>query len=176
MPSEPEAAIQFPAIASEINAMAMTDQNMRQRALAENVWDETVDASNTARIKEIVYEIGWPTISRVGREASSNAWLLVQHADRDVAFQSACLALMKQEPPAEVSPQNIAMLEDRVRVNSSQPQIYGTQFDEVDGAYVPRPMEDMERVDERRKLMGLGSLEEGMAQMHAKYGPPRQNS
>lgn len=172
---KPEAPNQFSEIASEIEAMTTIDQDMRERSQTEDYWDESVDARHTTRMREIVSQIGWPTVSKVGKDSSENAWLLVQHADRDVAFQEQCLALMKQEKPGEVNPRNIAMLEDRIRVNKNQPQIYGTQHDEVDGKYVPRPIDDEANVNERRKKMGLGTLEEGVAGMYEKYGPPKKS-
>jgi hypothetical protein len=163
---EKEAPVPFPEIATEIDAMAAVDQDMRKRSQTENYWDVSVDAGNTARMKDIVTQIGWPTCSRVGEEAASHAWLLVQHADRDVEFQEHCLALMKQEPPGEVLPRDMAMLEDRIRVNRNQPQLYGTQFRSVDGKPTLLPIEDEAHVDERRKQVGLGSLEEGIAEMY----------
>jgi len=172
-PLKTEKAAQFPDIASEIDAMTTVDQDMRERSQTEDYWDESVDVKHTARMGEVVAQIGWPTVSKVGKDSSENAWLLVQHADRDVAFQEQCLALMKQEKNGEVNPRNIAMLEDRIRVNKNQPQIYGTQHNEVDGRYVPRPIDDEVNVNERRKQMGLGTLEEGIAGMYEKYGPPK---
>lgn len=173
-PTKKEKAIQFPEITHELDAMRDVDQKMRSRALAEGYWDVTIDANNTARMKQIVAHIGWPTIKRVGQVASENAWLLVQHADHDIAFQEQCLELMKQEASGAVNPRNIAMLEDRIRVNRNQPQIYGTQFRDIDGQHKPLPIEDEESVNERRKLMGLGTLEEGIRGMYEKYGAPEQ--
>ena len=174
-PTRPEIPVQFPDIAGEIDAMCVVDQDMRERSHVEDYWDESVDAKHTARMRDVISQIGWPTVSKVGTDSSENAWTLVQHADHDVAFQEQCLALMKQEKSGEVNPRNIAMLEDRIRVNKKQPQLYGTQHDEVEGAYVPHPIEDEATVDERRKQMGLGTLEEGIAGMYDKYGPPKKN-
>ena len=42
------------------------------------------DRRNTARMQEIVKQIGWPTFDKVGEGPSNNAWLLVQHADRNL--------------------------------------------------------------------------------------------
>lgn len=172
-PTRPEAPVQYPEIASEIEAMTTVDQDMRERSQTEDYWDESVDATHTSRMKEIVAQTGWPTVSKVGKDPSENAWLLVQHADHDVAFQERCLAFMKQEKPGEVNPRNIAMLEDRIRVNKNQPQIYGTQFRDVDGKHKPLPIENEESVDERREQVGLGTLEEGVAGMYKKYGAPK---
>jgi hypothetical protein len=48
------------------------------------------------------------------------------------------------EPVAagEASPAHLAYLEDRVRVNAEQPQLYGTQFSVIDGQFGPRPIQD----------------------------------
>jgi hypothetical protein len=173
IPHMVEVEVQFPQIAAEINAMAKVDQDMRGKWLEDESWNEEVDPRNTARMKELIAEAGWLTVSKVGNEASHNAWLLVQHADHDVVFQEECLDLMKREPTSEVALRDIAMLEDRVCINSGRPQIYGTQFNARGEAYVPREIEDPEHVDERRAAMGLDSLAENIARMHANYGPPK---
>ena len=162
---------QYPEIASEIKAMTDIDQDMREKNIQDGeFWDESVDLKNTARMKEIIDKIGWPTISKVGKKASHDAWLLVQHADKDIEFQKHCLGLMKQQPKGEVSLHNIAYLEDRVRV----PQLYGTQFQLIEGKFVPREIEDVENVDQRRKEMGLNTLAESIENMHKKYNTKKQ--
>lgn len=68
-----------------------TDQEMRSRATRyESVWDNSVDERNTARLKEIITEIGWPTISKVGEEASlvlgqfQNTW---RYWNKNITFE-----------------------------------------------------------------------------------------
>jgi hypothetical protein len=155
LPDEPTEA--FKAIADEIMQMSEVDQQMRKSGQ----WDSSVDVANTQRMKEIVEQIGWPTRSKVGKHASERAWLLVQHADLDRAFQRMCLELMKAQAAGEVKPANIAYLEDRVRVGEGRPQVYGTQFytDEA-GNLGPQPIEDPDHVDERRQAVGLQPLSE----------------
>jgi len=149
-------------VAKEIIQMAEVDQEIRRQAMEEGrVWDESSDTSNTERMREIVSQIGWPSQSLVGPDASSKAWLLVQHADHDVMFQSDCLRMMKAADQGEVRKQEIAYLEDRVRVNRGKPQLYGTQFlKNINGEYLPKPIESPDEVDKRREEMGLGPLEE----------------
>jgi hypothetical protein len=118
--------IAFPKIASQLKEMSDADQDMRIRSQTEGYWDNDLDVKNTERMKEIVAEINWPTIPKVGEIGSNNAWLLVQHADHDVAFQAYCLELMKSVPANEIDSTNIAYLEDRVRVNQGRGQLYGT--------------------------------------------------
>jgi len=163
----------YPDLTAEIERMVRIDQNMRERNLQEEeLWDEEIDRRNTRRMKEIVAQIGWPTVSKVGESGVHNAWLLVQHADHDVVFQEECLALMKKESSGEVDITDIAYLEDRVRVNKGQQQLYGTQFTEKGGQRVPKPVEDESEVNTRRKEMGLDTIEEYTAHMNEKYGKP----
>jgi hypothetical protein len=44
---------------------------------------------NARRLAEIVDEVGWPTESQVGAEAAKAAFLIVQHADFDIALLQA---------------------------------------------------------------------------------------
>ena len=171
-PKNPE--IKYPEITVEIAEMYKTDQDMRHRALENNGTAQaeqvaTVDRKNTDRMKEVVSQIGWPSVSKVGRDASIGAWLLVQHADHDVEFQSYCLSLMKELSSEEVRLQDIALLTDRIRVNKGEPQVYGTQFRQIDGKHVPKTIEDIENVNKRRKEMGLDTLEENIQGMYKKY-------
>lgn len=164
--------IKFPGIAREISEMCRVDQEMRERWEENPIVpdeDSNIDEENTNRMREIIEEIGWPTISKVGKETAEEAWLLVQHADHDVDFQLDCLNLMKQEAPTEVDMINIVYLEDRVRVNQGVGQLYGTQFMQEKNQHIPREIEDPENIDERRAKIGLGPLQEQIDMMYEKY-------
>jgi len=163
--------IEFPEISKEIKAMADADQDMREKGINNpEYWDENIDKNNTNRMKQIIDEIGWPTISKVGKEPSSNAWLLVQHADHDVEFQKYCLSLMQAQPSHEIDSRDIARLTDRICVNTQKPQVYGTQFtQDSSGKFIPREIEDPENVDERRKEMGMDTLADNIELMYTKY-------
>ena len=165
--------IEYASFIQEIKDMFDKDQEMRQRALEndgviENEEDDSLDLKHTERMKEIVNQIGWPTISKVGIEVSNMAWLLVQHSDHDVEFQKKCLELMKTQT-GEVSKRNVAYLEDRVRVNEGRPQLYGTQFGGEGENYGPRPIEEPEKVNERRAELGMEPLEEYAKILKEKY-------
>lgn len=161
----------FADILNEINLMCAVDQELREKNLesGDEYWDEDVDIRNTRRMKEIVQSIGWPTISKVGAETASNAWLLVQHSDHDVEFQEHCLSLMKESNEGDVDKHDIAYLEDRIRVNQGCGQLYGTQFKQEGGQHMPLPIEDEQNVDIRRAEMGMGPLSEQIEHMYKKY-------
>lgn len=130
------------------------------------------DERNTVRLKEIVDQYGWPGKSLVGRDGSHAAWLLVQHADHDLAFQKRCLLLITEAvKQAEASPTEMAYLTDRVCVAEKRKQMYGTQFTEANGNFEPHPIQDEANVDKRRKDVGLSSLDEYRKDMESLYRP-----
>lgn len=172
IPEDPEKP-DFAQIGQEIMDMTKVDQDMRFGRIP---LDPQVDRRNTERMKQIISQIGWPSINNVGTDASDNSWLLVQHADHDVEFQEYCLDLLKSLPKGEIHLQNIAYLEDRVLKNRNQPQLYGTQMDvRVDGVHGPYPMEgNHKQVNERRKKMGLDQpVEVYHYHMMEMYGPKK---
>lgn len=119
----------------------------------------TVDSGNVAWLRSQVRRSGVPTAAQVGREGMEALWLLVQHADRDTAFQAMMLPLMQSAYAAgEVSGQELAMLTDRVAKARGQRQTYGTQASIHDGVVDVDPIEDSAGVDARRAVMGLMPL------------------
>lgn len=128
-----------------------------------------VDRDNTEWLKADVAANGWFTISTSGEQASSAAWLMAQHADRDRPFQKQVLALM--EPLAasgEVSRANYAYLWDRVAVGENRPQRYGTQGRCTSpGRWEPNEIEDREGVEARREVAEIGPLTEYEAHMQS---------
>ena len=125
---------------------------------------------NATKLQAIIDKIGWPTISKVGKKASTCAWLIAQHADLHIEFQEMCLSLMKCESDTEVKKADMAFLEDRVRVNRGEEQIYGTQLylDKKTNSYVPRPIKDSANVDFRRKEVGLDELNHYLEEVNKK--------
>jgi hypothetical protein len=126
-----------------------------------------IDMKNTADMKQLTGLWGWFTISQFGKEADSNAWLLVQHADYAHDFQEKVLGLLeKLYPQGETSPANYAYLYDRVALSFNEagkrkPQRYGTQLTRGEaGKMTPAPVEDPEHLDERRQQMGLKPIAE----------------
>lgn len=151
----------------EIFAMVEADQKMRQSY----EWNSEVDNSNTERMKEIIRQYGWPGKTLVGEEAANGAWLLVQHADHDVEFQNQALKFLQEAvAKGEAEKINAAYLIDRVRVNNGHPQIFGTQFyKNKEDKFGPRPVEDIEHIEERRKEFGLGLFSEYEQLMYQKH-------
>lgn len=122
-----------------------------------------VDGPNTADLKKLLEIYPWFTVSEFGRETAGNAWLLVQHADHDLAFQKVVLEKLERlYPVGEASPSNYAYLYDRVAVNGKSPQRYGTQGRCTGpGTWEPLPpIEKPRELEARRKAMGLEPMNE----------------
>lgn len=156
------------------------DQRVRHQAAARSDPDtgrlpddlagqwQRVDQDNTRWLADLLASRGWPGRTLVGEEAAQAAWLLAQHADHDPVQQRAFLeALRSAVTQGEASAAHVAYLEDRVRVNAGQSQLYGTQFTVADGALRPCPIEDPGRLDERRAQAGLEPFADYEARMEA---------
>lgn len=146
--------------ANEILEMARRDRRMRRDVAAGKAeWDIQIDRQNSLRLKEILEDLQtWPAISQVGKKVCEATWLVAQHADHVPRFQQYCLDLMERLPGNEIDQTEIAYLEDRVRVNTDRPQLYGTQFHGSGSHFVPRPIENIGQLEARRARMGLGSF------------------
>lgn len=123
---------------------------------------EIIDSMNTEDLKLLLEIHGWPKISAFGEEAENDAWLLVQHADRDPDFQKRVLGILETLlPQNETNARNFAYLYDRVAGAENRQQRYGTQGRCVGPKdWDPHPLEEPERVDELRASVGLEPLAE----------------
>jgi len=160
--------MKYTTIAEELNKMASEDQSAREKFYSQKVPKketfknlvEPIDERNYQRMAEIIDQIGYPTISKVGKQASFNAWLIIQHHPQG-EFQKKCLQLM-EDAEDDVNPQNIAYLKDRVLVFSGKKQVYGTQLkkNEITNKMELYDVEDEVHLDDRRKQIGLEPIAE----------------
>ena len=120
-----------------------------------------IDSKNLIEVDNILREYGWPGKDKVGDECVA-IWLVIQHADVD--SQRKALPMLKlAAEKGDINPSAIAMLEDRILVNSGKKQIYGTQYfypeEESPKQRVIYPIDDIKNVDIKRTKVGLESLE-----------------
>ncbi|MCU7548593.1 hypothetical protein OCK74_05665 [Chitinophagaceae bacterium LB-8] len=163
--------LQLPSLRKEINLMALKDQQLRYKRVQTNNDNllaiingqiNQSDLNNLERAKQIISQYGWLKISQIGKDGQNNLWLIVQHADQDVMFQQTALTAMeKLKGTKELNMENYAFLYDRVQCNLNYKQVYGTQVvwtnnGEASGV---RPVKEEDKVDERRKEIGLQPLQ-----------------
>lgn len=167
-------------LADELSTMAKVDQiaaYVRQGIYKEwtverwNHFKDSVFTTHKKRLEEIFYTYGYPGYSLVGELGSQNFWLMVQHCDFDPIFQSKVLEKLKVEVDHHnADGSNYALLTDRVKINTGEKQIYGTQvtYNTLGQAYL-LSLADSVNVNQRRSEVGLEPLEEylnNMTQMH----------
>ncbi len=148
-------------LAKKILKMVEEDQRIRHsKDLSLDL--SKMDESHTLQMKKIIAKYGWPTTSLVGEEASNGAWLLIQHADHDLAFQKNSLeAIQKHIDSKETKKPQVAFLTDRILVAEKKKQLYGTQFRiSKSNKLVSYPIADIKNLDRRRKQMGLNTYRE----------------
>lgn len=164
--------MEYKAIATQILAMKEADLACRQRLIANGQLHEGYNAEmaaihdrNASALEEIINKIGYPTTSKVGKEASEAAWLIVQHAIGRPLFMKKCLmALQAAATDDPLLGNHLAYLSDRIAVLEGKPQLYGTQFDwDEAGQLSPSPIDDLAAVNRRRAALGWESLEERTA-------------
>jgi len=89
---------------------------------------DSVSNIHQAQVKEWYDTYGYLGFDQVGEEASSNFWIVIQHADNDLPFQQKMLEVMQEElKKNNVRPSEYALLEDRVNVALKKKQRFGTQ-------------------------------------------------
>lgn len=131
-----------------------------------------IDSANLIELKTLVEIHGFPDHDMVGTEGTRNFWLLVQHQDRDPGFQEYILIKMKAAADkGKASLTDYAYLVDRVKVNTGQLQIYGTQMqlNSLKTSYEPKPLFEPDKVNDRRQSVGLNSIESYIQRMNTRY-------
>jgi hypothetical protein len=118
-----------------------------------------VDERNRNRLKEIFEEIGFPNSKLVGKDAMEGIFLIIQHGDGDTAWQKSQLVNIEAAVKnGDLDGEKYAYLYDRIKVNSEEKQLYGTQFEKVDPINKTVELfetENIENLDKRRMEMGM---------------------
>lgn len=157
------------AIVENIISLKNKDEALRNELIRKgelstgyNEQMEALHNSNARELSKIIDDIGYPTIDKVGKEASEAAWLIIQHAISQPGFMKKCAVLLAAAVKKnEADPKHFAYLTDRIAVFEGKAQRYATQFDwDENGEMSPMPCDDVAKVNQRRKSIGLHTLEE----------------
>lgn len=115
---------------------------------------QQVHIFNAKRLKQIIKQIGYPTISKVGQEASEAAWLIIQHSISDPNFMKDSYELMLQNK-TDINLENLAYLYDRIQFFQGKAQRFGTQRNEDSTIY---PVENPHDINQIRAQYNLPAL------------------
>jgi len=118
-----------------------------------------IDTAAAAWLKQVLATVAWFDIKTYGKDADQAAWLIAEHADADPEAQLLALNRMGvQVIDKQSNAANFAYLWDRVALNADRPQRYGTQMRCIGKTWTPvSPVEDLAKLDERRKWVGLAA-------------------
>jgi hypothetical protein len=144
--------------------LALRNKLVQSGQLSEGYNEEMKDLHNrNAKVlSDLIDTIGYPTIDKVGKEANEAAWLVIQHSIGQPEFMKKSAELLKSAGDEnKADPKSLAYLTDRIAVLEGKPQLYGTQFDwDKHGNLSPNLFDDLNKVNERRKSIGLNTIEE----------------
>lgn len=171
--SGPISAQDFSSIRKELEQVYTSDQEERQKvasvtkdfgAASTQMKDlmariKSSDASNLATVTRILDQYGWLSEAQIGKVGNAALSLVIQHAD--LATQEQYLPMMRGAvSQGKARGGSLAVLEDRVALEKSGKQIYGTQIrkSKKSDGYVLAPIDAPYEVDDRRAALGLGPL------------------
>uniref|UniRef100_UPI001041A533 DUF6624 domain-containing protein n=1 Tax=Protofrankia symbiont of Coriaria ruscifolia TaxID=1306542 RepID=UPI001041A533 len=134
----------------------------------------SVSTAATSEVLTTLNRWGWP--SPASRAASDAAWLLLQHADAETEARHDLLrdlACTWQRRGAD--PRQLALLTDRDRSLRGEEQLYGTfVLIRDDRPRFVYPTADINRLDDRRRRIGLPSLADDTPYAYCPITPYRQ--
>lgn len=138
----------------------------------QNHWKKIseTDASNLVVVEQVLEKHGWLSLEEIGQTANSTLFFVIQHADQQT--QEKYLPMMRQAvEDGKANATSLALLEDRVALGRGESQIYGSQLakDAETGEMYVRPLRDPANVNERRAAVGLGPIEEYIAQWNVEW-------
>lgn len=164
-------------LADELKKMAEIDQiaayipQGEYKKMSSDEWrsfKDSVFTTHQTRLKQIFDQHGFVGFDLAGKDGSQNFWLMVQHSDHTPDFQKQVLEKMKIEvEKGNAKPSNYGLLVDRVKLNTGENQVYGTQVSynmNICQAY-PKSLEDSVNVNKRRKSVDLEPIEEYLNRM-----------
>ena len=139
------------------------DHQMRNLLLEQGVLSdayhpemEKLHLNNARRLNEMIKKMGFPVLSNAGETGVRLSWLIIQHSISWPDFMKECLIEMRLAAGQnDYILELLAYTEDRVRYFEGRPQLYGTNADWIKGELKRTPIEDLPKVDLRRKALGL---------------------
>ncbi len=127
---------------------------------------------NTAQLCPILKEFGWPTADVVGNEGVAAAFLLLKNSSSFQLQIDLLPVIVAAAKKREILRSDFAGYFDRLRLNSGQKQLFGTQATIMNGFLVLYPIEGEAHVDARRKQYDLEPLSDYLRSLQSIYRLP----
>ncbi|GAA4315640.1 hypothetical protein GCM10023183_36410 [Nibribacter koreensis] len=185
--AQPKPAKQIPyeALRVELEQILDADQGVRQKMSSVKEEDmnaffkemQQVDSVNQGKVLKILQQYGWLPQSKIGEKAAEGIFFVIQHAPLKV-IETYFPQMKRLAQAGEANKTLAAMMEDRLLMFQGKKQIYGTQATSMqspDGKNRIWPIENPEKVNERRKAAGFtNTVEENAQRLNAIYNPKEE--
>ncbi|WP_142687546.1 DUF6624 domain-containing protein [Chitinophaga polysaccharea] len=122
---------------------------------------DKVDSINLTIVEGVLDNYGWLGKEVVSEKGTNALWLIIDHAEP--AIQKKYIGIMKKAiGEGTLEGKYLALVEDRIALDSGKQQIYGTQYtlNEKSNVNELLPVIDIEHIDIRRAKVGLTPLRE----------------
>ncbi len=140
-------------IAMELRARDDRDQEAARSNKGER---PAIVADNIRYLREVVARYGWIDIPRFGKSAAAAAVFIAKHANDVRLMQDALPIAEKDARENGGGKEIISVLVDDLLITTGHKQKYGTQIDDDEhGKPYVLPVEDLAKVDEYRKELGV---------------------
>lgn len=162
----------YPDVQKTLMKMRELDQAYRGKDNP-GISSASIDSLNQIKLDSLISIYGWLGYKEVGKSGENASFLIAQHADLNLSFQTKCLALMKKQlAEGNIYPPNFALLYDRVKVNSNEAQLFGSQvtLNETTKLFKPKNTVSLELVNAYRLYFGLEPIESYLDFMNKRYG------
>jgi len=156
-------------ISEKLKMIREADQGIRSRIIKEMATKDpeamkkvalemkASDKQNQLFIGSFLDRCGW--LKGLSAEENNTIFLVIDHAD--TAFMARYFPILKlQADQGIVAKRDLATLQDRMQLRSGKKQTYGTQTLKTGNIVTIWPIDDPQNLDERRKEMGLLTMNE----------------
>lgn len=124
------------------------------------------DHRNQELVISIIEKCGMPTLKEVDQKQMDAIWLGLQHSTKEIR-KKYFPQVEKAVKNGDLSKGQYALMKDRMLMDEGKPQIYGSQIE--NGKLYK--LENPKTVNERRKEMGMESIEDYLKNFNIQFNP-----
>jgi hypothetical protein len=148
------------AVEKELLSRVKNDQDALKDP-AQKAKRPEIMADNLRYLRDLTHRVGWIDIPRFGKSAASAAILIAKHGS-DLLLMKAALPVVERDVKENGgSGEMFSVLYDELAITLGNQQRYGTQFDtDKEGRPYILPLENLSKVDQYRKEIGILSFED----------------
>ncbi|MEX8546806.1 MAG: DUF6624 domain-containing protein [Mucilaginibacter sp.] len=151
------------------------DSKEHQQAVDEQHKQDSIDQKT---VFDIIDKYGWLPKKEISSKANNGIFYTIQHAglNAQTKYEDIVTKAFRQK---QIGNYEYAIFIDRIKMFEGKNQIYGTQLgmDNIGNLFL-YPVEDMTKLDSKRKSAGLDPLEKSIKENNVKYYsfPPKKDS